>query len=90
MRTRNTRHRQLRMCLTANKYFPIGTILSLLIKIPSKPDEWIEFKGKVVASEQMPLTGVYMVRVEFVLLKDESKDLLREYVAWYLKANKPR
>ncbi len=76
------------MCLTANKYFPLGSIMSFLIKIPFKPDEWIDFKGKVVSADQMPLAGVYALRVEFVFLKEESRELLRQYVAWYLKANK--
>jgi hypothetical protein len=64
--------------------------VTFLIKIPSRPLEWIEFTGRVVGSEGLKaisgvaVAGSHITRVEFINLKENQKELIREYIAWFL------
>lgn len=79
------------ICLPTSESFSSGQILTILMKIPLRPMEWLEFKGKVVGSERIipdsPSSSVemYLVRVEFLELKDELKGLLKQYIAMFKK-----
>lgn len=79
------------ICLPASEPFSPGQILTILMKIPLRPMEWIEFKGKVVGSERLipdsPSSTVemYLIRAEFLDLKDELKGLLKQYIAMFKK-----
>jgi hypothetical protein len=72
------------MSITTHLDFPVHKILTLLIKIPSRPFEEIELQGRVCGSREH-LSGIYITHIEFVGLKDEQKKLIREYVDWVLK-----
>ena len=78
------------MSITTAQHFPPNEVLTFLIKIPSKPLEWIEFIGRVVGSEELKsasggaFRGAHITRVEFINLKGTQKELIREYVTWFL------
>jgi c-di-GMP-binding flagellar brake protein YcgR len=78
------------MCVTTHKQFSAQEEVAFLIKIPSRPLDWMEFTGRVIASESpvaasgATVTGTYVTRIEFVNLKDEQKEAVREYITWFL------
>lgn len=78
------------MCITTHQRFSLNDIVTFLIKIPSRPLEWIEFTGRVVGSEELKAisgetVGVSQItRVEFINLKEDQKELIREYITWFL------
>lgn len=76
--------------ITTLREFRAGDIMSIFIKIPTRPFEWTEFKVKVVESPEMrnifdrTVAGMRITRAEFVVLEESQRKLLREYVAWFL------
>ena len=78
------------MCITTQEQFLPNDIVTFLVKIPSRPLDWIEFTGRVVASEKIMATSgqsiaaLHLTRVEFINLQEDQKVLVREYVAWFL------
>jgi len=78
------------MCVTTQQVFACGDLINFLIKIPSRPLEWIELTGKVVGSVKSTalsgesLSASHITRVEFINLKNEQKELIREYITWFL------
>ena len=78
------------MCITTHKEFLPNDTVTFLIKIPSRPLEWIEFTGRVVGFEELraiseeSVAGSHITRVEFINLKEDQKELIREYIAWFL------
>jgi hypothetical protein len=79
------------MCFPTSENFSAGQILTILIKIPLRPQEWIEFKSKVVGCEKIrPYSAestveMYVLRVEFMDVKEEFKQLLKQYIAMFKK-----
>ena len=71
------------MCITTRQRFSLNDILTFLIKIPSRPLEWIEFTGRVMGSEESRVDR-HLTRIEFMNLKEDEKELIREYVRWFL------
>lgn len=71
------------MCITTNKNFLVNEIFSIRIKVPLRPLMAVEIEGRVVESKESKACG-YVTRVEFINLKDDQKELLREYIAWIL------
>ena len=65
--------------------------LQLLLKIPLKPFDWINFTGKVVESSRLKnvsdvlVGGMYLTRIEFTIVPMENRELLEEYVEWFVK-----
>jgi len=78
------------MCITTQQQFLANDILVFLIKIPTRPLDWIEFTGRVVGSEALKVISgesvgsSHITRVEFINLKEVQKGLIREYIAWFL------
>ena len=78
------------MSIATCHQFSANDILTCIIKIPSRPLEWIEFTGRVVGSEELMaisgevVAGSHITRVEFINLKEDQKELIREYIAWFL------
>jgi c-di-GMP-binding flagellar brake protein YcgR len=78
------------MCITTQQNFLPNDIITFLIKIPSRPLEWIEFTGRVVGSEELKaisgeaVRGAHITRIEFINLKETHKELIREYITWFL------
>ena len=78
------------MSITTRQRFSLSDIVTFLIKIPSRPLEWIEFTGRVVGSEELKaisggvVAGSHITRVKFINLKEDQKELIREYIAWFL------
>jgi len=78
------------MSVSTHYKFSPNDIVTFLIKIPSRPLDWIEFTGRVVGTEDLKaisgetLTGAHITRVEFINLKEEQKELIQEYITWFL------
>jgi len=79
------------ICISTREDLAIGTELDLLIKIPFRPFEWLEAKGKVVTAAADLKTildkcksEASIARVAFVDLSEEQKTLIRQYVEWFL------
>jgi len=71
------------ICLGTNKIFPLNDIFFIRLKVPIRPSLSLEIYGRVVESREFK-AGINITRVEFTDLKDEQKELLREYIAWML------
>jgi c-di-GMP-binding flagellar brake protein YcgR len=71
------------MCISTNRTFPLNEIFFIRIKVPIKPFLALETEGKVVESKETKTSG-FITRVEFINLKEEEKELIREYIAWIL------
>jgi len=78
------------MSVITHRQFPSNDIVTFLIKIPSRPLDWIEFTGRIVGSEGLKaisgdsIAGSHITRVEFINLKEDQKGLIREYITWFL------
>jgi len=78
------------VCIITQKQFSPSDVMALFVKIPTRPLDWIEFTAKVVASEGAKgasgeiLKGSNITRLEFIDLKDEQKEAIRQYIAWFL------
>jgi len=84
------------MSFTTHQQFLPNDIVTFLIKIPSRPLEWIEFTGRVMGSEKrMAIPGesvanLHITRIEFINLKEGQKELIREYITWFLSKERGR
>ena len=72
------------MNITTLRDFPVQRVLTLLIKIPSRPFEQVELEGRVCGSEKYG-SGTYLTHIEFINLKDEQRKIIQKYVDWFLK-----
>lgn len=75
---------------TTKMFYKSSSILRLMLKIPSRPTDFLEFDAKVVGSEQLrnpedfSVTGTYLTRVKFASVPLEKKEILREYIEWFI------
>lgn len=76
----------------AGKY-AIGSTVHMLIKIPLRPFEWFEVAGKLIDTEEPKVISAeddkqsYLMRVQFLDLQDEQKNLIHDYVSWCVSKN---
>jgi hypothetical protein len=79
------------MCIVTSRYYSPEKILHFLLKIPLRPFEWQQVKGRVIGcinlttSMEELIPNSYITRLEFLDLKEEQKNLINEYVRWFLK-----
>ena len=71
------------MRITTRQRFSLNDILTFLIKVPSRPLEWVEFTGRVVESKESRVAR-HLTRIEFINFKEGQKELIREYITWFL------
>lgn len=77
------------ICFSTSRYFSLGQSLAIDIRIPIKPAEWAEFKGRVVACDKINPNlreadeGIYLLRVEFLDLNDYLKELVHQYIGLF-------
>lgn len=80
------------MQITTNVFLKTGALLRFRIIIPFEPFKWIELTGKVLNCSEVEYdfgkTETHVVRVEFVNLRQEQKELIEKYVEWFLNKNK--
>lgn len=70
--------------LNTRRNFPKGETLKLLLKIPFKPFNWLEIKGKVIES------AGDATHIKFMDLDKEHEQLINEYVEWVIRQNPPK
>ena len=71
-----------------NKQFQAGENILLMFKIPLDPYNWLETKGSVV--ESRPSTGKsFLTRLKFISIKEAQRNLIRDYVTWFLSKENP-
>ena len=74
------------MLFDTNKQFPAGESILLMLKIPLDPYNWIETKGTVIDSR--PFIGsTFLTRLKFTSINQAQKNLIRDYVVWFLSHN---
>ncbi|MBM3249530.1 MAG: PilZ domain-containing protein [Candidatus Omnitrophica bacterium] len=80
--------------ITVKEEIAENETLYLMLKIPFRPFEWLEFSGRVrkalhlLTAKEDSVAGSYIVHIEFEGLKSEYKKLIQEYVAWYINSAK--
>jgi len=74
---------ELGLVIKTDKIFEVNTILHLRIKLPTNPLLWYELDGRVVEC------GKYQVRIEIYKIESEGKNMLREYIEWYINKQHP-
>lgn len=67
------------MCFMTDNPMPIGEVVPLRFKLPSQPLQILEINAQVIESKK------YSTRLAFLELTDNTLELLREYVAIFLK-----
>ncbi len=78
------------MSVTIHQEFSPNDIITFLIKIPTRPLEWIEFTGRVVGSEGLKaisgeaVAGSHITIVKYRKDKEIREVLIREYITWFL------
>lgn len=71
-----------------NKQFQAGENILLMLKIPLDPYNWMETKGSVV--ESLPYIGKsFLTRLKFICINEAQRNLIRDYVAWFLSNKNP-
>jgi len=76
--------------INESKDFPVGTELILLFRIPARPLDWFEVKGKIVkvnklkTSRDDSISGINIAGVAFIDLTEEQKGVIKEYIDWFL------
>lgn len=74
------------VCIQTGQVFDQGRPILLKMKIPSRPFEMLQVKGKVVDSK--PEEASYTTRISFLEMSADNKKTLEEYVMWILKNEK--
>jgi hypothetical protein len=52
--------------------------INIRLKLPIRPFEWVKIEGIVLESKKL------VTRVKFTQLTDEDKELINEYIVWFL------
>jgi c-di-GMP-binding flagellar brake protein YcgR len=71
------------MSITTGQCFAPEENLFIRLKLPSHPFRWIELKGAVVQSKSHG-GEIWFTRVKFLELSKEDKELIKDYIAWFL------
>ena len=70
--------------------FSRGDKIDFMIKIPTRPFDWLHLHGKVIESAILKGIGKnsiierYLTRAEFIDTKDEEKKLIQDYITWFI------
>ncbi len=79
------------MRIHTKQNYPVGHTLYFLIKIPFKPFDWIRLQGRILDSQEVKtkrgdsVASTRSLRIEFFGLEQETIDLIKQYVLWFLK-----
>jgi c-di-GMP-binding flagellar brake protein YcgR len=73
------------LCIFTGRKFRSEETITLRLKIPSRPFDSIEVKGRVVGSSVSETGQAFITRIEFKDLNRETKTLFHEYVEWVIK-----
>ena len=71
------------LSITTSDNLPPGQNLFIRLKLPTHPYDWLNLNGSVVESKSWG-GEFWLSRVKFILLKDEDKSLINNYIAWFL------
>ncbi|MCX5708206.1 MAG: PilZ domain-containing protein [Candidatus Omnitrophica bacterium] len=71
------------MSITTGKSFAPEENLLIRLKLPSQPYRWIDLKGAVIESKSYGGEN-WLTRVRFLKLNNEDKELIKDYIAWFL------
>jgi len=74
---------ELGLVIKTDKIFKVNSILHFRIKLPSNPFLWYEFDGRVVEC------GKYQLRIEIHKIEAVTKNVLHEYIEWYVNKQPP-
>ena len=71
------------IAITTGRNFATEENLFIRLKLPSHPFKWIKLKGAVVESKSYGAEN-WLTRVKFLQLSNEDKELIKDYIAWFL------
>ncbi len=71
------------MSITTSQTFVPEDCLFIRLKLPSQPYKWIEINGVVIESKSFS-GETWLTRVKFLQLGNEDKELIKDYIAWFL------
>jgi len=75
---------------TTKVFYNNSAHLRLMVKVPSKPFDWLDFDTRVVESRQLKniedllIGGTYLTRVQFISVPLEKREQLDEYIEWFI------
>ncbi len=69
---------------TGGHAFSSGTILDIKLQLPVQKEP-VELEGRVVGCEEINEKFIYEIRVKFININDEQKQLLRSFIQSFLK-----
>ena len=72
------------LSFTSDESFSKDSIITLRIKFPFNPFQWVELKGRCLEVKGLSI-GIYINRLEFVDLEEEEQRVIREYITWALE-----
>jgi hypothetical protein len=72
------------MLLTTNRKFPVGTILSVDIRLPFLIEP-LNLKGRVIESKEVARNLIYDTHLELIDVDDETKEVINKTVVYNLK-----
>lgn len=76
---------------TAKALYKNFTHLRLILKLPSRPFNWLDFDVRVVESRQLKnledlvVGGTFLTRAQFITVPIEQREFLEEYIDWFVK-----
>lgn len=73
------------VAFTASSLLPPRTILDIKLQLPLEKES-VGLEGRVVGCEEIKKNLIYAVRVEFINLEEEKRDLLKRFVQLFLKS----
>jgi hypothetical protein len=74
------------LAFTASSLLPPRIILDIKLQLPLEKES-VDLEGRVVDCEEIKKDFIYGVRVEFVSVEEERRDLLKRFVQLFLKSN---
>jgi len=73
------------VAFTASSLLPPRTILDIKLQLPLGKES-VDLEGRVLGCEEIKKNLIYGVRVEFINLEEEKRDLLKRFVQLFLKS----
>ena len=72
------------IAFTASSLLPPQTILDIKLQLPLEKES-VDLEGRVLGCKEIKKNFIYRVRVEFINVGEEKRDLLKRFVQLFLK-----
>ncbi|TBR16845.1 PilZ domain-containing protein [bacterium] len=72
------------LSIFTDELFSADGAISVRIKFPNNPFNWLEINGKVIGSKEF-VSGSFITRMQFIDLNPEQAKAIADAIAWFLK-----